>query len=83
LEENENALSEVEKKAIMDAAADIVETLKDENATKEQIEEKLKTLTDKTHKLAEAMYKKEQGEQAGAQPNQKAKKDDDDVIDAE
>jgi molecular chaperone DnaK len=29
------------------------------------------------------MYKKEGGDQAGAQPNQKAKKDDDDVIDAE
>ena len=28
------------------------------------------------------MYKKE-GAEAGAQPNQKAKKDDDDVIDAE
>ncbi|MFW2443303.1 Hsp70 family protein, partial [Aliarcobacter butzleri] len=83
LEENENAISEDEKKAIIDAAADLEETLKDENATKEQIEEKLKTLTDKSHKLAEAMYKKEQGEQAGAQPNQKAKKDDDDVIDAE
>ncbi|MDN5096904.1 Hsp70 family protein, partial [Aliarcobacter butzleri] len=83
LEENENVISEDEKKAIIDAAADLEETLKDENATKEQIEEKLKTLTDKSHKLAEAMYKKEQGEQAGAQPNQKAKKDDDDVIDAE
>ena len=83
LEENENAISEAEKKAVIDAAADLEETLKDENATKEQIEEKLKTLTDKSHKLAEAMYKKEQGEQAGAQPNQKTKKDDDDVIDAE
>jgi molecular chaperone DnaK len=29
------------------------------------------------------MYKKEGGDAAGAQPNQKAKKDDDDVIDAE
>ena len=55
---------------------------KNDNATKEDIEAKLKTLTEKSHKLAEAMYKKEGGE-AGAQPNQKAKKDDDDVIDAE
>jgi len=56
-----------------------------ENASKEQIEEKLKALTEASHKLAEAMYKKEGGEAgaAGAQPNQKAKKDDDDVIDAE
>ena len=29
------------------------------------------------------MYAKEQQAQGGAQPNQKAKKDDDDVIDAE
>jgi hypothetical protein len=82
LEENEKAVSEEEKKAIIDAAAELEEVLKNENATKEEIEAKLKTLTEKSHKLAEAMYKKEGGE-AGAQPNQKAKKDDDDVIDAE
>ena len=86
LEENENAVSEEEKTAIIDAAAELEEVLKDENATKEQIEEKVKALTEKSHKLAEAMYAKEQqaqGGAAGAQPNQKAKKDDDDVIDAE
>ena len=84
LEENESAVSEEEKKAIIDAAAELEELLKDENATKEQIEEKVKALTEKSHKLAEAMYKKEGGDQAGAeQPNKKAKKDDDDVIDAE
>ncbi|MGA1933621.1 molecular chaperone DnaK [Arcobacter sp. YIC-464] len=85
LEENENAVSEEEKKAIIDAAAELEEILKDENATKEQIEEKVKALTEKSHKLAEAMYAKEQqaGGAQGAQPNQKAKKDDDDVIDAE
>jgi molecular chaperone DnaK len=84
LEENENAVSEEEKQAIIDAAAELEEILKDDNATKEQIEEKVKKLTEVSHKLAEAMYKKEgaaQGEQA--QPNKKAKKDDDDVIDAE
>ncbi|WP_321312821.1 molecular chaperone DnaK [Halarcobacter sp.] len=85
LEENENAVSEDEKKAIIDAAAQLEEVLKDENATKEQIEEKVKALTEKSHKLAEAMYAKEQqaGGAAQGQPNQKAKKDDDDVIDAE
>jgi hypothetical protein len=41
LEENENAISEDEKKAIIDAAADLEELLKDDNATKEQIEENL------------------------------------------
>ncbi len=83
LEENENVISEDEKKAIIDAAATLEEILKDENATKEQIEEKLKALEEKSHKLAEAMYKKE-GEQGQAEPqSQKSKKDDDDVIDAE
>ena len=84
LEENPDAVNEEETKAIVDAAAELEEILKDENATKEQIEEKVKSLTEKSHKLAEAMYKKEGGDQAGAeQPNKKAKKDDDDVIDAE
>ncbi|NVJ54363.1 MAG: molecular chaperone DnaK [Campylobacteraceae bacterium] len=85
LEENEDAVSAEEKQKIIDAAAALEETLKDENATKEQIEEKVKALTEVSHKLAEAMYKKEGGDQAGAgaQPNKKAKKDDDDVIDAE
>jgi len=58
------------------------ETLKDDNATKEQIEEKLKVLTEKSHKLAEAMYKKDGEQGQGGQANQQAKKDDD-VIDAE
>ncbi len=86
LEENPDVVSEEETKAIVDAAAELEELLKDENASKEQIEEKVKALTEVSHKLAEAMYKKEGGDQAGAagaQPNQKAKKDDDDVIDAE
>ncbi len=86
LEENEEAVSAEEKTAIIDAAAELEEVLKDENATKEQIDEKVKSLTEKSHKLAEAMYAKEQqgqGGAQGAQPNQKAKKDDDDVIDAE
>ncbi len=85
LEENENVVSEDEKKAIIDSAAQLEEILKDENASKEQIEEKVKALTEKSHKLAEAMYAKDQQAQGGAnaQGNQKAKKDDDDVIDAE
>jgi molecular chaperone DnaK len=70
---------EAEKKAIEAAITDLEETLKDDSATKEQIEEKVKVLTEKSHKLAEAMYAKEQG---GAKPEAK-KADDDDVIDAE
>ena len=68
-----------EKEGIEAAIADLEETLKDDAATKEQIEEKVKVLTEKSHKLAEAMYAKEQG---GANPEAK-KADDDDVIDAE
>jgi len=68
------------EKANIEAAIEDLETvLKDDAATKEQIEEKVKALTEKSHKLAEAMYAKEQG---GANPEAK-KADDDDVIDAE
>jgi len=86
LEENKGVVSEDEEKAIVDAAAQLEELLKDESATKEQIEESLKKLTEVSHKLAEAMYKKEGGDaaQAGANPaDTKKKKDDDDIIDAE
>ena len=84
IEENESAVSEEEKQAIIDAAAELEEILKDDNATKEQIEEKVKKLTEVSHKLAEAMYKKEgAAQEQGEQPAKKAKKDDDDVIDAE
>lgn len=83
LEENKGVVSEDEEKAIVDAAADLEETLKDENATKETIDEKLKKLTEVSHKLAEAMYKKEQGGQAQGQADQSKKKEDDDIIDAE
>lgn len=82
LEENEKAVSEEEKKAIVDAAAELEEVLKDDNSTKEQIEEKVKALTEKSHKLAEAMYAKTQND-PNANNNTKAKKEDDDVIDAE
>ena len=61
------------------ALNDLKETLKDENASKEQIDTKAQALSVASHKLAEAMYKKDEntgGSEAG-------KKKDDDVIDAE
>jgi len=70
-----------EKAKIEAAISDLKETLKDESATKEQIEEKVKALTEASHKMAEQMYKKE-GQEGEAAP-QGAKKADDDVIDAE
>ena len=69
-----------DKAAIESAITSLKEMLKDENATKEQIEEKVKALTEASHKLAEQMYKKEEG---GAAASEGAKKADDDVIDAE
>jgi molecular chaperone DnaK len=89
--QTEKSLGEVGDKIDADTKADIQravddlkETLKKENVTKEEIDVKVKTLTDSSHKLAEAIYQKEQGNagQAGAQPNNNAKKDDD-IIDAE
>ena len=71
-----------EKAKIQAAITELQEVLKDENASKEQIEEKVKALTEASHKMAEQMYKKEQGGEAG-EANKNAKKDDDDVIDAE
>ncbi len=72
-----------EKAGIEAAIAELETLLKDDSATKEQIEEKVKTLTEKSHKLAEAVYAKEQGQQAGGGTEGAKKADDDDVIDAE
>ena len=74
-----------DKAAIEAAINELKETLKDDNATKEQIEAGVKKLSEASHKLAEGMYKQDQaGAQGGAQGADQAKKaDDDDVIDAE
>jgi molecular chaperone DnaK len=76
---------DAEEKAKIEAAVtDLKDTLKDENSTKEQIEEKVKALTEASHKVTEEMYKQQAGNnQGGAQADQAKKKDDDDVIDAE
>ncbi|ERJ22492.1 Chaperone protein DnaK [Campylobacter concisus UNSW3] len=60
------------------ALNDLKEVLKDENSLKEQIDAKVEALSKASHKLAEAMYKKD--ENAGANGGNKK---DDDVIDAE
>ena len=63
------------------ALNDLKDVLKDESASKEQIDIKVKALNDASHKLAEAMYKQQnEGANAGAENK---KKKDDDVIDAE
>jgi molecular chaperone DnaK len=81
LDELGDSFDASEKANIEAAIADLETVLKDENATKEQIDEKVKALTEKSHKLAEAVYAKEHGAQGGADAGKKA--DDDDVIDAE
>ena len=69
-----------EDRANIEAALnDLKEVLKDENSSKEQIDAKVEALSKASHKLAEAMYKKD--ENAGA--NSGNNKKDDDVIDAE
>jgi len=84
LKEVGDAISAEERAQIESALNDLKETLKDENATKEQIEAKVQALTQVSHKLAEAMYKKEQGQAAGgAQSGSKQSGGDDEVIDAE
>ncbi|WP_200762332.1 molecular chaperone DnaK [Nitrosophilus alvini] len=85
LKEVGDKLADADKEAVEKALSELRETLKNENATKEQIEEKVKKLTEVSHKLAEAMYKKEQEGKAGgaAQGGEAKKGGEDDVIDAE
>jgi molecular chaperone DnaK len=82
LKENGEAVDATTKDDIQRAIDDLKSTLANENATKEEIETKITTLTQSSHKLAEAMYQKEQANQANPNAGQN-KKQDDDVIDAE
>ncbi len=81
LEAGESVSAE-EKAKIEAAAKELKEVIAKDSATKDEIEVATRNLASASHKLAEAMYKKEGGEQAGAEQGAKAKKDDD-VIDAE
>ena len=79
LNELKDTLSEDDKTNINNALEDLKATLKNDNATKEEIESKIKALNDVSHKLAEAMYTKND---KGSETQSNNKKDDD-VIDAE
>lgn len=88
--QTEKSLSELgdkipadDKANIEKALNELKETLKDESASKEQIDAKVKALSEASHKLAEAMYKKDDNANANADAASKNKKKDDDVIDAE
>lgn len=82
MNENKDALSDDDKANITKALDELKECLKNENASKEEIDSKIKALTDVSHKLAEAMYAKN-GAQNETGNTQENKKKDDDVIDAE
>ncbi len=83
LEDIGDKIDATEKEKIEAAISDLKEILKDENVTKEQIDEKVKVLTEASHKLAEAVYAKDNAQGGASQAGSEAKKDDDDVIDAE
>ncbi|MDR2080806.1 MAG: molecular chaperone DnaK [Campylobacteraceae bacterium] len=74
-------ISADDKAKIESALNELKETLKNENASKDEIDAKVKALTEASHKLAEEIYKKEQG--ANENKNEGSPKKDDDVIDAE
>ncbi|MDR0579813.1 MAG: Hsp70 family protein, partial [Campylobacteraceae bacterium] len=78
----ENIGSE-DKANIEKALNELKETLKNENAGKDEIDAKVKALTEVSHKLAEEIYKKEQNANSGENKNEASSKKDDDVIDAE
>jgi molecular chaperone DnaK len=80
LEEMADKIDASEKEAIESALEELKALLKNTDATKEEIEAATKKLADVSHKMAEQMYKQNEGGEAAASSN--AKKDDD-VIDAE
>ena len=80
LEEFKDKIDSAEVAKIESALSELETTLKNENASKEELETKIKNLTEASHQLAQAAYAKEQG---NAQASGDSKKKDDDVIDAE
>lgn len=79
LKEMEDKIDAAEKAAIESALEELKAVLKNTDATKEEIETATKKLADASHKMAEQMYKQNEGGEAASS---NAKKDDD-VIDAE
>ena len=82
LEENKSALDSKVATEIEEATKELEECLKNENASKEEIESKIKNLSDKAQPLAQAMQNNQNDTEE--KPKKKGKKGkDDDVIDAE
>ncbi len=76
-------IDQAEKDKVQAALDALKETLKNDSVTKEQIDEKVKALTEVSHKLAEAMYKKDEKPAGSQEQKSEDKPADDDVIDAE
>ncbi|MDO9207624.1 MAG: molecular chaperone DnaK [Sulfuricurvum sp.] len=79
LEEMGDKIDATEKATIETALEELKAVLKNTDSSKEEIEAATKKLADASHKMAEQMYKQNEGGEAAASS---AKKDDD-VIDAE
>ena len=84
LKENEDKIDAEDKTKIETAINDLKEIVKDDNSSKEQIDDKVKSLAEASQKLVEAAQQQQQGGCAtGNCSTDEKKKKDDDVIDAE
>ena len=81
LKEHGDKISEEEKKAIEDAKTSLVEATKSDDVSK--IQEAIKTLTEASMKLGEAVYKQAQQEQAQSESGEATDSKDEKVVDAE
>ena len=81
LKEHGDKISEEEKKAIEDAKTSLVEATKSDDVSK--IQEGIKTLTEASMKLGEAVYKQAQQEQAQPESGEATNSQDEKVVDAE
>jgi len=81
LKEHGDKISEEEKKAIEDAKTSLVEATKSDDVSK--IQEGIKTLTEASMKLGEAVYKQAQQEQAQPESGEATQSQDEKVVDAE
>jgi len=90
LSEMGDKIDATEKEKIEGKLKELKDALAKEDVTKEELDNKVKELTEASHKLAEAMYSQQGGAEAGANPGagadagaEKKKKKDDDTIDVE
>ncbi|MDD3324611.1 MAG: molecular chaperone DnaK [Sulfurospirillaceae bacterium] len=81
LSELGDSISAEDKSKIENELKALKEILAKEDVTKEEIDAKVKSLSEASHKLAEAMYKKDEKKEGEA--SKESSKKDDDVIDAE